>query len=101
MGLSDDEFWDMTPFELHIENQSFEMKFKREHLLELQLLNTVLSFCGADRTSFEDVLGYKQLKDLKFKSFEDFVFKGKFNKEKYDEYVKNVVIPTKRKEGLA
>ncbi len=100
LGLQTEEFWDMTPFELHIENQAFEMKFKREHIIELYILNSVVAYGGGESVNFDDILGYKQLKDLNFKTIKDFIINGKFNKKGYDEYIKEVVIPTKKREGL-
>lgn len=100
LGISTEEFWEMTPFELHIENQAFEMKFKREHVLELQLLNVALSFGGADTVNYDDILGYQQLKDFKFKTITDFVKNGKLQKDKWEQYLKEVVEPIRRKEGI-
>lgn len=90
----------MTPFELHIENQAYELRFKRENIVNLQLLNYIGAFLGVDRVSYDDMLGYLQVKDLNFKSSSDFVKDGKFDKKAYDKYIEEVVEPTKRERGL-
>jgi len=101
MGVTTKEFWGMTPFDLHIENQAFELKWKRENLIELRKLNAYLGVNGSKETiNFDDILGYKQMKDYNFKVMTDFVKDGKFDKENYDKYLKEVVIPTRKKEGI-
>ena len=90
----------MTPYELHIENQAFETKFKRNNIINLELLNAVTGFMGGSRLSFDEILGYKTLKDYKLKNIEYFRENGKINIEKWNEYLENVVKPTKRKLGI-
>jgi hypothetical protein len=100
MGISTEDFWDMTPFELHIENQAFEMKFKREHILDLQLLNVALSFGGAKSVNYDDILGYQQMKDFNLKNITNFNKDGNFQKEEWEKYLKDVVIPIRVKLGM-
>ena len=90
----------MTPYELRLENDAFEMKFKRENIINLQLLNTVSSFLGGESISFDDVFNYKTLKDCNFRNINDFRENGKINIEKWEKYLEEVIIPTKRELGL-
>ena len=90
----------MTPFELYIENQAFELRWKREHMLELQLLNSITAFLGGSQLSFDDILGYKTLKDYKLKNINDFRENGKINIEKWEKYREEVIKPARRELGL-
>ena len=90
----------MTPYELHIENQAFEMKFKRNNIINLELLNAVTGFMGGSRLDFDEILGYKTLKDYNLKSIDSFMKDGKIDFERWEEYLENVVKPVKRKLGL-
>ena len=100
LGLTEQEFWKMTPHELYIENQAFETRFKRENIINLQLLNAVSSFLGGKALSFDDFLGYKTLKDYNFKTVEDFREGKKVNFEKWNKYIEEVIKPAKKELGL-
>ena len=90
----------MTPYELRLENDAFEMKFKREQIINLQLLNTVSSFLGGESITFDQIFNYKTLADCKLKNINDFRENGKVNVKKWEKYLDEVIIPTKRELGL-
>ena len=98
LGIKQADFWQMTPFDLHIEYQAEEERIKRENRINLLMLN---SWISDGNITFDDVMGYMQVKDLKFKSLEAFRgADGKIKREEYDKYIKEVVIPEKAKYGF-
>ena len=90
----------MTPFEFYIESQAYEMKFKRDNLINIQLLNILSAFGGGKNITFDDIFGYKSLQDYNLKNINDFRENGKVNKEKWDKYLEEVIKPAKRELGL-
>lgn len=76
------------------------MRFKREKIIELRLYNSVNSFLGGEPLSFDDVLGYKTLKDYNLKGIEHFRENGKINTERWHKYIEEVIKPAKRELGL-
>lgn len=98
--MTEHEFWSSTPFEIYIENQAAELKVRRDNVVNIQLLNAVLSFGGGDSVNFDDLFGYLQAKDLNFLSPKDFTENGEFDREGYKKYLKETVIPTKKERGI-
>ncbi len=90
----------MTPYQLYLHNQAYEMRFKRDNIINLSLLNNVTSFIGGDSITFDDIFNYKTLKDYKLKQMEDFRENGKINIEKWNEYSENIIKPAKIELGM-
>lgn len=76
------------------------MRFKRENLINLQLLNSIRAFMGGEQISYEDILGYRTLKDYNLKNINDFRENGKVNIEKWHKYIEETIKPAKRELGL-
>ena len=90
----------MTPFDLYIESQANELKFRREKVLDLQLLNSVMNIFGESSVDFDYILGYKTLKDYNLRTPQDFLINGKFNISAWETYLRYVVIPIKKGLGM-
>ena len=90
----------MTPYELYIEDQAFELRMKRENSVNINLLNAVSKFFGGETITFDELLNYKTLKDYKLKNINDFRENGKINLEKWEKYREEVIKPAKRELGL-
>lgn len=100
MGIKQKKFWKLTPYELYLENQAFEMRFKRENILNLRLLNTVSGFLGGTALDFDDIFNYKSLKDYKLRSIESFRVDDKIDFEEWNKYLEEVIIPAKIELGM-
>ena len=90
----------MTPYELYIENQAFELRFKRENIIMMDISNVLSNFFGNELLTFDRIFNYKTLKDFKLKQMEDFRENGKINIEKWNEYSENIIKPAKIELGM-
>ena len=101
LGMTEQEFWNSTPFELYIRQLAQEEKIKRESIVNMHLLNNFLGAFGGSSVTYDDIFGYLQIKDLKLKQITDFRLEnGKIDHEKWREYLKNTAIPEMEKHGL-
>ena len=90
----------MTPFELYIENQAYELRFRRDKIIDLQLLNSIMNIFGETSLDFDDIFGYKTLKDYNLKTVQDFFVNGKIDMKGWKKYLKEVVLPAKNELGM-
>ena len=91
----------MTPHELYIENQAYELRFRRDNVINLYTYNTIAGFLGGTTLNYDELLGYKTLKDYKLKTMDDFRDEnGKLNTEEWNKYLIEVVRPAKKELGV-
>jgi len=96
LGITEKEFWSMTPFKFYLRSRGFEEKVRLESAVNLLLVNTVRSL-GKNNApiQFEELLGVMTLKDMNFKTRKHFFKDGKTDWEGWHNYVKTVINPWK------
>jgi len=98
IGWTPEEFYNSTQFWFDIHLIAEQEKIKRHGILNLYTLNTLISQATEGKSeglNYDDIFGIEQLKDYNLKSRLDFE-----NREDFDKYLVEVVIPLKKELGV-
>lgn len=58
IGITESEFWKLTPFQLYIKTQAYYEKIKKDNIINIRTYNTVRNLFGDNGIEdFDDIFG--------------------------------------------
>lgn len=95
MGLSEEQFWRLTPFQWYLYNQAEIEKIKMQNIITLRQYNVVKNMFSSDVDieTWEDILGIEE--EVKWKTPDEFD-----SWEEYKRYINEEYKPWAKARGL-